>query len=189
MAKEYSRENILESQTFADHIDIHVWLEKIANEEQNCKKMWEFLKDAGRYFDKVLPGYPEYVSIPIKVERGFCHQNNLSYAEILCEKHIDILSDFRFVTGLWLRKAKHMNALSSKNYCIGAHSFMTYKGGILDCTMLKYPPSLYEIVQYFGISFHIPDVLKAFKKVKDSNGDLSKIPVMEVLRETPYLKQ
>ncbi len=189
MARKYSIDGILESETFPTHIDLHSWVETTTKEQSKSLGMWNFLKQAGNYFEMVLPQYPQGVSLPVKVERGYCHQNNLLYAKILTEKHKDIVNDFNFVTGVWLRKRKYISNPHGDNYCIGAHSFMTYRGDVLDCTMLRYPPDFYEITQRFGISFQLSDVLDTFKKLRDENADLARLPVMEALCTTPYLKK
>lgn len=191
MAKKYLN-GLLLHETLPEFIDIHTWLKHIILEQPQYPKIWDFLEKAGRYFHNPLVKYPENINVPNIVQRGHCHMNNFLYAEILADKHEDILSDFRFVVGLWLLSKKSDLASLFKNkdenYFIGCHSFMTYKGNVLDCTTLTHQPFGFEVTQRYGISFHITDAVKVFNHLKNTK-TLSITPVIEAFHSMPYSKE
>ncbi len=69
---------------------------------------------------------------------------------------------------------------------------MTYKGAILDCTVMHYPPLLYEVKEYLGIGFEIETVVKTFDNAIDiakKNNTTSFIASpLEFLTNESYLK-
>lgn len=186
MAIEYWVDNMVMTQTFREHIDLDVWLRNIVDNYKGKKQhVWEVLKMSGQYFGNPLKEYPKNIKTPERVERGRCHHNNLLYAQILYDNHRDILCDFKFVTGVWLRKAKWINPYSDTNYCGGPHSFLTYQGNVLDCGAITNPPDFYEITQYFGISFEIQHALESYSTLEKAGIDTEKIPIIEVLTKHP----
>jgi hypothetical protein len=188
MSVNYSTKDMVTSEVLKDHINLETWLIKILESHHNRNPhIWQILKQEGQYFYNPLKEYPKNIKTPDYVERGRCHHNNLIFAQILFDNHRDIIDDFRFVTGLWLRKAKNINPLSDTNYWVGPHSFLTYKENILDCGALTNPPISYEILQYFGISFEIEHVLKLYKNLEAQGLNPEEVPIIKVLTQIPCL--
>ena len=190
MSKTYTEYGHLQSETFFERVELDQWLNIVVTENYEPMTVFNFLKNAGRYYDQGISEYPEKIILPEKTERGRCHENNLQYAKLILNTCPEIITDFKFVTGLWGLKAKTRYTRPENRYFIGCHSFMAYKGLTLDCTILNHSPEQhFSVDQYFGISFELLDVLIAFERAQVEGIDLSKVPVIEILRHTPYLKE
>lgn len=144
------------------------------------------MKEAGRYYTVVLEKSPEGVPIPSHVEPGQCHHNTAVYANELADFHPELIDDFKFVTGYHGISPKQA-IVSDKKYAIGRHTFMTYKGAVLDYGILSHPAPPLFVHQYFGISFDLRVVLNAIGRLDPET--TSQMPILDILRYEPYLKE
>mgnify|MGYP001601838842 CR=1 FL=1 len=185
MSKVYNETDTLVGEHLISKIDIHDWIDtQILTEKDPWIYLW--MKEAGRYYTTMLETSPKGVPMPSHVEPGQCHHNNAVYANELADLHPELLDDFKFVTGYHGISPKQTIA-SDKKYAIGRHTFMTYKGAVLDYGILAHPTYPIFVHQYFGISFDLKVVLNAIGRLDSEITE--KIPMLDLLRYEPYLKE
>jgi hypothetical protein len=187
MAKLYLQDGTLGGEERSTKIALQEWVTEAAIEQPSCK-IFPFLTEAGKYFNGSLSNYPQGVSVPSEVRNLKCHANNILYAALLNEKHPQLVDDFQFVSGFYAMKAKISAVPANLYYYICHHSFMLYKGNVLDCTILHHPPLAYEVDQYFGIAFKIETIIKRFDELMDDRPNNPKVMVLETLLNEPYIK-
>mgnify|MGYP001558284574 CR=1 FL=1 len=187
MAKKYLKSGILGGEERSTKILLSDWVNIAMKEHPTCK-VFPFLIEAGKYFNGSLPNYPSGITIPHIVKNLKCHANNILYAALLAEKHKEIIDDFQFVSGFYAMKAKIKEVPAELYYFIAHHSFMLYKGNVLDCTILHHPPLAYEVDQYFGVAFKIATVVRRSRELMEGGILAPKAMVLEELLNEPYLK-
>ncbi len=190
MAKLYKANGMLLGEELPAKISLKEWVEDAHQTQMEPKAIFKFLCEAGRYFTKILEMPPEGVLRPHRIQAYQCHSNNILYGAVLAEMQPEVLCDFSFVSGFYGMKAIDDDVPTDKKYFIGNHTFMTYKGAVLDYTSLQHPPNAYKPDQYFGVAFDVKIMVNAFNVLfKKDNNIIPQIPVLEVLRNEPYLKE
>lgn len=180
MAKVFFENKTPAGERLGARIPLHEWIKNILKEYPGLA-MYELLVEGGKYFTESLACPPKGVMLPTVVENLQCHANNMLYIDTLSKKQPEVLGDFNFVCGFYGLKAKEGYCVPPDlQYHIGHHSFMTYKGSIVDFTLLKYPPTRYEIDQYFGVAFEIDTVLARQRLVTEKEQTVGMLNPFEV---------
>lgn len=191
MAEMFFENGALGGEELRERIPLRNWITKAYENYSELTDIYQFLLEAGSCFSNAprLTCYPNGVIAPYKVEHLQCHANNILYAAVLSENQPKVLNDLQFVSGFFGMKAKKDYPVPiGREYFIGHHSFMTYKGALLDCTMLQHPPRAYDIDQYFGIAFDLNTVVRKYDILMEEGVEIPKVIVLEALRNEPYLK-
>ena len=167
---------------------LHDWTNTAINETRSSAESYSFLSKAGKYFDNILNDYPDKIPRPRKVILHSCHENTLKYAALIYSKYPHLLDDFAFATGIYGIQVKDPRTLIT--YAISSHSFLLYKGEVLDCTSLEYAPILHKADKYYGVAFEIPVVMQAYKTFCENlkENESVTISLIEILLNEPYLK-
>lgn len=187
MAKLYTEKGILAGEDLSERVPIRQWIKNNMREEIPPHSIYSFLLDKGKYFSKRLSAYPQEVVTPYRVQHRYCHENNILYAVVLTENQPEILAHFKFVSGFYGVKAIDGSVPVDTCYSIHHHSFMTYKGAVLDCTVLQHPPLKGEVDQYFGVAFDLQTVVNAFDDFAKIHTDITVFSPLEFLNG-PYSK-
>lgn len=170
---------VLRGEELLERVPLDEWIDKASKESEMCL----FLKESGKYFNEVMQTPPKGIVRPDRMQPYQCHYNNMIYSIILSERQPEVLKDFRFVSGFFGMKAVAPVIPEDQRYFIGHHSFMVYKGAVLDYTMLQHPPLVYEPDQYFGVGFEIEEVVKIFDDLTENGQNLGVISPLEILRK------
>ncbi len=178
MAKLYIN-GVLRGEELPERAPLHEWIDSAVKESPMCL----FLQEKGKYFNEILREPPEGVALPDRIQPYQCHYNNMIYSIVLSERQPEVLKDFRFASGFFGMKATTPVIPEDQSYFIGHHSFMTYKGAVLDYTMLQCPPLVYEPDQYFGVEFKVEEVVKIFDILTEDGHNIAAISPLEVLRK------
>lgn len=190
MGKLYNDSGMLLGEERHGSIPLKEWIENAFISQAKPTTIFKFLSESGRFFTKILDTHPNGVILPNRIQAYQCHANNILYGAMLTEMQPKVLDDFAFVSGFYGMSATDDRVPKDKKYFISNHSFMTYKGAVLDFTSLQHPPVAYKPDQYFGIAFDIKVMVNAFDALfKEDNNIIPKTPVLEVLRDQPYLKE
>jgi hypothetical protein len=182
----------LKGENLPEKISLTEWLRRKIIENTEFVDIFRFLLDTGTLFSGKMPLYPPGLIDPYRVDQAYCHSNNLLYAAVIYERQPGMIEDVQFVSGIYGLQATDPSVPSDKKYAIAFHSFMSYRGMVLDCTMMEYPPLYYIVDQYFGTRFSIKTVVETLNKISDEALE-KKTAIyintpLEILKDKPYLK-
>ena len=182
---QYQRSGILLAEEFSRSVSPRKWAHMNMRRGPVPGDIYRRLSKSGIYYPERFETYPAHIPLPLNTEPKQCHRNSMYYAQFLCENHPDIAAETHFVTGLYSLRATGAVPIE-KEFVVVHHSFLTYKGIVLDCSTINHPPNCYEIRRYFGIPFPIPTILEVSEKLAQA-GAMDSLPLIE-LQGKPHLK-
>jgi hypothetical protein len=180
--------DFLAGEEMHEKMSLQLWVKNAISEGPSSSKIYSFLSEAGKYFNHKLNEYPTEIPRPAGAVLHSCHENTLKYAALIYANYPHLLQNFEFVSGVYGIRVNDPYTLIP--YAISNHSFLTYKGAVLDCTSLEYASILYEADEYYGVAFEIPIVMQAYKTFCENlkENESVTISLIEILLNEPYLK-
>lgn len=132
-------------------ISIQDWL---LETKKNFPSECSYLLEHSNEYREVLSGYPAGFPEPKVCEKDHCHKNTMLYLIQLRESHPILAQELQYVTG-FMKASSFVRVIHpALLHLMVRHSFLLYKGSVLDITLLKYPPLYYVVNQYVGVAFH-----------------------------------
>ena len=153
------RKSFLAGEEFPAKVSIPDWLlEKVANDPE--PELVRLLLNRGKFFEKSWNQYPRGLFPAKKTEALACHRNTIQYMfDIVCEKKSRVREIVTFVTGMYALRATSDSVPPEKRYVISPHTFLMYRGRILDCTLMNHPANCYVPDQYFGLEYSLDSTI------------------------------
>lgn len=162
----------------AERIDLHTWVSERISENSPAVDLYRFLVEKGTYFQYSYPPVLNGLILPCDTAPLQCHTNSTHYLCTVQEKQQYLLDDLYLVSGLYAMKANNDCVPQDQRYFIDHHSFIYYKGVVVDWTVLNHPPKYYDIDQYFGVAFPARTVLDAMDELVLENKRVPTVPLM-----------
>lgn len=143
------------------------------------------LSNGTKFKCPVLKDFPKDLPKPRRTAEYHCHGNSVFYAFTLMNHLKGNDSELEFASGMYRWKSINPDVTKHKAF-ISAHTWLMYKGEVLDCTMINHPPKFYEVVEYFGIRFPIKPAIREMKKwiIEVERNSMTPLHVLQNIKMT-----
>lgn len=183
----FGHKNFLLGEEFENYQNIKDWLQnKVLGREKDSPYI-NFLLKNGKHFKDVHKEFPVDIIKPDTCWEGMCHANNFKYADTILAKQPSIVDECAFVTGLYGLHATHPLVPNCMRYIISHHTFLCYKGIVIDCTDLYFPQKYYDIDQYFGIPYSLQTASDLLKELSQRTPEEKLLMPLIFLQHKPFL--
>lgn len=182
---------ILYGEYLPKKISIQDYLKEAIENSDPHTDICKFMLEHGQKFNERFNEHPEkIINLGPQMKNAKCHGNSMFYSFMIGVKQPYLLKKINFVTGFYAVSAKGV-VLDHNEHAIVHHSFLTYEGKVFDCTSLVFKPNLYDITEYFGVSFSLETVNnvlgKLFGDFSPNESSENPIPPIMILKDEPCL--
>lgn len=145
-------EDLFRGEYSSECLTIKDWLSFKAKLD-NYPMFYEYILEYGKRYTDTWETFPEELPKAKYCGNAECHKNAMLYIKQLQKSKCVHLPDLQLVTGFIRADCDCRVVVPDMMYMYVRHSFLVYKGKVLDITYGRYPPLYYSITQYWGVAY------------------------------------
>lgn len=185
MRKIYRKDGVLGGEERSTPISIPKWLRESLIKEEKGHEHFSFLLEKGVFFREQFDTYPPEIPKPTgSIEKLACHMNSLVYTLQLFDAMPEKRDLLHFVTGIYSLEAKSSLVPYDRRFFLDHHSFISYKGKVLDPTIITHPPEFFSVKEYYGVSIPCEQIVSLYEELAEEGKDIASITCfLDVVRQ------